>query len=163
MSRMKDLDIVNDDDNEEGQTLSSSSKHHKHDRKPTGDDHYSDWLLRMYYLLNQRSMVWVKVCFFVAPPIVIFLFSLFVSSLTAHVIAFGALVVSFAFMIFSVWILCEILDKDQGSREMQDVSDPIKEGSEGFFITQYGTIFKLALVCSFLLFLVYLSRSPASG
>lgn len=46
---------------------------------------------------------------------------------------------------------------------MQDISDPIKEGSEGFFITQYGTIFKLALVSSGLLFLVYLSRSPASG
>ena len=46
---------------------------------------------------------------------------------------------------------------------MQDISDPIKEGSEGFFITQYGTIFKLALLCSFLLFLVYLQRSPAMG
>jgi len=46
---------------------------------------------------------------------------------------------------------------------MQDISDSIREGSEGFFITQYGTIFKLALVCSGLLFLVYLQRSPASG
>lgn len=41
---------------------------------------------------------------------------------------------------------------------MQDVSDSIREGSEGFFITQYGTIFKLALVTSVVLFFVYLNR-----
>ena len=46
---------------------------------------------------------------------------------------------------------------------MQDISDPIKEGSEGFFITQYGTIFKLALGTAVALFFVYLNRSPASG
>jgi Na+/H+-translocating membrane pyrophosphatase len=29
---------------------------------------------------------------------------------------------------------------------MLEISDQIKEGSEGFFITQYGTIFRLAFV-----------------
>jgi len=51
------------------------------------------------------------------------------------VIAFFALVVSLVFIAISMWLLCWILDKDQGSRAMQDISDPIKEGSEGFFIT----------------------------
>jgi Na+/H+-translocating membrane pyrophosphatase len=32
-------------------------------------------------------------------------------------------------------MLCWILDKDPGSRAMQDIGDPIKEGAEGFFIT----------------------------
>src|SRR3569833_1754490 len=45
---------------------------------------------------------------------------------------------------------------------MKDVSDPIREGSEGFFITQYGTIFKLAFACSIGLFALYTIRSPAS-
>lgn len=57
------------------------------------------------------------------------------SNSTAYVIAFASLVISFSFMVISIWILCDILDKDAGTREMQDVSDPIKEGSEGFFIT----------------------------
>lgn len=55
-----------------------------------------------------------------------------------------------------MWMLCWILAKDEGTSAMQEVSDPIKEGSEGFFITQYGTISKLAIVCSAVLFFVYL-------
>jgi inorganic pyrophosphatase len=46
---------------------------------------------------------------------------------------------------------------------MQDIADPIKEGSEGFFVTQYGTIFKLAYVCAFFLFMLYLYRAPAAS
>lgn len=107
---MNGIEIVDDGD-EEGQSL-SSSKHHKHDRKPTGDDPYSDWLLRMYYMMNQRSMIGVKVGLLAAPFVLIFLFSIFVSAQTANVIAFAAFVISFAFMVYSVWLLCEILDKD---------------------------------------------------
>ena len=29
---------------------------------------------------------------------------------------------------------------------MLEVANPIKEGSEGFFITQYGSIFRMAFV-----------------
>ena len=85
--------------------------------------------------MNQRGMIGVKIALGITPFILIFLFTLFVSNSTSNVIAFSALVISVAFMFISIWILCEILDKDQGTREMQDVSDPIKEGSEGFFIT----------------------------
>lgn len=77
----------------------------------------------------------VKYGMFLVPFLAIFLFSLFVSNTTSNLIAFSALAISLGFMAFSVWILCEILDKDQGTRQMQDISDPIKEGSEGFFIT----------------------------
>ena len=34
-----------------------------------------------------------------------------------------------------MWILCEILMKDAGPKNMQDIAEVIKEGSEGFFIT----------------------------
>lgn len=131
---MKDLDMERDDEELDSHSLN----HHpmkKHDRKPSGDDPLSDWLLKIYYFLNQNSMKGVKLGLFAAPFLVIFLFSLFVSNSTSNLIAFSALVISVAFMAWSVWILCEILDKDQGSRAMQDISDPIKEGSEGFFIT----------------------------
>jgi Na+/H+-translocating membrane pyrophosphatase len=69
------------------------------------------------------------------PILLIFAFNIFVSNSTPNVIAFFALVTSVVFIGISMWILCWILDKDQGSRAMQEVSDPIKEGSEGFFIT----------------------------
>ena len=98
----------------------------------------------------------VKVGIALTPLAMILLFYIFVSNSTSNIIAFSSLVVSLVFICVSLWILCWILDKDQGTRAMQDISDPIKEGSEGFFITQYGTIFKLALVCAGLLFLVYM-------
>lgn len=108
-------------------------------------------------------MAGVRLGLLLAPLILILVFYLFISNSTSNIIAFTALIISLVFIGISMWLLCWILDKDQGSRAMQDISDPIKEGSEGFFITQYGTIFKLAVVCSFLLFLVYMQRSPASG
>ena len=43
------------------------------------------------------------------------------------------------------------------------MAEPIKEGSEGFFITQYGTIFKLAFVCSIGLFIIYNFREQVPG
>jgi Inorganic H+ pyrophosphatase len=142
------------EDELEAQNLNSNVK--KPDRKPTGDDPISDQLLRTYYWINSDSFQMVKIGAFLAPFIAIGFFYLFVSSSTSNLIAFSALSFSIFFMAFSIWLLCWILDKDVGTRAMQDVSDPIKEGSEGFFITQYGTIFQLAAVCSVLLFLVYL-------
>ena len=126
------MSVVSEDELE-AQNLNSGTK--KHDRKPSGDDPLSDWLLKMYYMINSNGMQGVKYGVFVAPLVLIFLFSIFVSNSTSNLIAFSALVLSLFFMLISVWILCWILDKDTGTRAMQDVSDPIKEGSEGFFIT----------------------------
>jgi hypothetical protein len=121
------------EDELEAQNLNSNVK--KPDRKPTGDDPISDWLLRTYYWINSDSFQLIKIGVFAAPFIAIGLFYLFVSNTTSNMIAFSALSFSVFYIVFSIWILCWILDKDVGTRAMQDVSDPIKEGSEGFFIT----------------------------
>lgn len=128
---MKDLENTCHDELE-SQNLSGKRDD---DRKPTGDDPVSDYLLKTYYLLNQNSMNGVKIGLMVSPLVLILLFYLCVSSTTSNMIAFTALVVSLVFMAISMWILCWILDKDAGTRAMADISDPIKEGSEGFFIT----------------------------
>lgn len=61
-------------------------------------------------------------------------------------------------------MLCEILKKDCGPRNMQDIAEVIREGSEGFFITQYGTIFKFAFLTSIGLFFMYATRDiPAQS
>lgn len=109
------MEIVTDYD-EEGVSLHPSKN--KPDRKPSGDDPISDWLLKIYYLMNQRGMIGVKIGIAISPIVLIFLFSLFVSNSTSNLIAFSALVISFGFMLISLWILCDILDKDQGTREM---------------------------------------------
>jgi H+-translocating diphosphatase len=46
---------------------------------------------------------------------------------------------------------------------MQEIADVIKDGSEGFFKTQYGTIFKFAFLGSVTLFFIYSVREPVPG
>jgi K(+)-stimulated pyrophosphate-energized sodium pump len=52
----------------------------------------------------------------------------------------------------------DILNKDTGNERMIEIADAIREGSEGFFMTQYSTIFKLSLIFGITIFLFYLGR-----
>jgi H(+)-translocating pyrophosphatase len=54
------------------------------------------------------------------------------------------------------WALARwVLRKDDGTPEMRAISDPIREGAQGFLHTQYGTIAKLAGLVTVLLFVLY--------
>ena len=97
-----------------------------------------------------------------AIPGSILIFAIIISNSTANLIGFTAFAVSLGFIVFSIWLLGQILDNSAGTKAMQDVADPIREGSEGFFMTQYGTIFKLSFVCSIGLFFIYAVREPAA-
>ena len=46
---------------------------------------------------------------------------------------------------------------------MQKISNCIEEGSEGFFRAQYGTIFKLSFLISFMIMFVYYTREPVTN
>jgi len=62
---------------------------------------------------------------------------------------------SFAFAAFlATWVL----DKDEGSPEMRDISDAIRQGADGFFRVQYGLIGRLAFGAAGAIFLVYSFR-----
>lgn len=105
----------------------------------------------------------VKLALAAAGPLTIIMFALFVSSKSSNLVAFAALVISTMFIAFSMYMLGWILDQDIGTKAMQEIADPIREGSEGFFMTQYGTIFKLAFVSAVGLFIVYSMRDPIPG
>jgi hypothetical protein len=130
---MHDRTIVIDDDDDESQTLHDSKK--RSVTKPTGDDPVSDWLLEMYYFIFSDRMRPVAIGLCCLPILSIAFFYVFISSSVSNLIAFTSMIISIVFMGISMWMLCWILDKDQGPRSMQDVSDSIKEGSEGFFKT----------------------------
>ena len=108
------MDLHNDDELE-SQNLSGKKSD---DRKPSGDDPISDKLLAVYYLMRKDSMKGLLYGLCAAPFLIIFLFWLLISDSTSNIIAFSALVVSVVFMGISLWILCWILDKDQGTRAM---------------------------------------------
>ena len=98
------------------------------------------------------------------PLFLIAAFYVCISSSTSALITFIAWIFSVVFICISFWMLCEILLKDQGPRGMQEIAEVIREGSEGFFVTQYGTIFKYAFLTSIALFIMYALREiPAQS
>jgi len=105
----------------------------------------------------------IKVAIGAAGPVAILAFATFVSSTPSTLIAFSTFTISIMFIGLSLNMLGWILDKEIGPRSMQEIAEPIKEGSEGFFKTQYGTIFKLAFATALGLFFIYNLRDPVPG
>ena len=97
------------------------------------NDAWADFIMNLYRQFQSDSMFAVKVGACMAGPISILLFALFVSNAASTLVAFVTFVVSIMFVGFSLHMLGWILDKDIGPRSMQEIAEPIKEGSEGFF------------------------------
>ena len=82
------------------------------DRKPSGDDPVSDWLLKTYYFLTGDSGKTMRFGLIITPIALIIAFSILVSNSTPNMIAFTAMIISVVFIGISMWLLCWILDKD---------------------------------------------------
>ena len=120
-------------------------------------------ILEWYRRVETKELTPVKYGALAFAPVSLLAFTMFISNTMANTIAFFAFAVSCSFIAFSIWLLGSILDNNTGTKAMQEVADPIREGSEGFFMTQYGTIFKLSFVCSIVLFFIYSVREPIVG
>ena len=127
------------------------------------NDKLADQIMHFYRQFNSDAMMVVKIIAMASGPVAILLFAMFISSAASTLVAFVTLVVSLIFIGISLHMLGWILDKDIGTRSMQEIAEPIKEGSEGFFMTQYGTIFKLAFCTAIGLFIIYSMREPVPG
>ena len=104
-----------------------------------------------------NSMKWIEYSIFIVPIIIFLISSFFISTKTIWII-FGVMLFSVAAICYSLIILIDILRKDTGNDKMMDVADAIRDGSEGFFMTQYSTIFKLSLIFGIAIFIFYLGR-----
>lgn len=60
--------------------------------------------------------------------------------------------------LFSYYLSHWVLSKDEGTSEMREVSNPIREGAEGFLKIQYNTIARYATVLSVIIFLSFSFR-----
>ncbi len=78
----------------------------------------------------------------------------------------------YALIVFSICVqgsivclfLCSwVLTKDDGTPEMRRVSDPIREGAEGFLRVQYGSIFRMAVFVGIGIFASNVFRSNQPG
>jgi H(+)-translocating pyrophosphatase len=86
---------------------------------------------------------------------------LVVMGLSVSFTMFAVLATSASMLGFAAFLASWVLAKDEGVPEMQVVSDAIREGSEGFFRTQYGTIRRLSVYLGAGIFALYLFRSDA--
>ncbi|THU65549.1 hypothetical protein C4D60_Mb05t04820 [Musa balbisiana] len=107
-------------------------------------------IFRMLLGINARVLVVLLLLIFGAvfyvgastSPIIIFVFSICIIS-----------------FFFSVYLTKWVLAKDEGPPEMVQISEAIRDGAEGFFRTQYGTISKMAMVLALVILGIYLFRS----
>ena len=68
------------------------------------------------------------------------------------------LVTTVAMLYFALWLSRWVLSRDEGTPEMIQVSEAIREGAEGFFATQYGAIARLSLVLAVGIYALYSYR-----
>ena len=78
----------------------------------------------------------------------------------AHPAVFTTLVICAGAFAFSAWLCAWVLRRDEGPPELAEVSDAIRDGAEGFFATQYGTIGNLSIALGAGIFLLYALREP---
>jgi Na+/H+-translocating membrane pyrophosphatase len=101
----------------------------------------------------------------------IIIFGPFIVTLFSSIIISSKIILSFiwiaffavSMILYSLKVLLKILSKDTGNERMIEISDAIREGSEGFFITQYNAIFKLSIIFGIIIFIFYLGRNVSSG
>ncbi|KAK8292730.1 hypothetical protein V6Z12_D06G140300 [Gossypium hirsutum] len=70
----------------------------------------------------------------------------------------GYLVCIVSFLL-SIYLTKWVLSKDEGPPEMAQISEAIRDGAEGFFKTQYGTISKMAVLLALVILSIYLFRN----
>ncbi|CAN1299024.1 Pyrophosphate-energized membrane proton pump 3 [Linum perenne] len=80
----------------------------------------------------------------------------YIGASTSGIIVFVFTVCIISFLL-SIYLTKWVLSKDEGPPEM--ISDAIREGAEGFFRTQYGTISKMAMLLALVILCIYLFRS----
>lgn len=83
---------------------------------------------------------------------------LLVSALVVSFTLFLIVMICLGMFVFVGFLGAWVMAKDEGTVEMQDVSHAIRDGAEGYFVTQYGTIARFSLILSGVIFVTYLFR-----
>jgi Na+/H+-translocating membrane pyrophosphatase len=71
---------------------------------------------------------------------------------------FGTTLLAFAAVTLAYVMTVWVMRHDDGTDAMYQVTAAVRKGAEGFFSTQYGTIFRMSLVVALVLGLGYLTR-----
>ena len=120
-------------------------------------DHTVHKILSYYNKFDAGEIKNIKFGMIIAPIALILILSLIIQTKTILIIT-AVNIFSLVAMIYAFVILIDILSKETGNDRMLEIADAIREGSEGFFVTQYTTIFQLSIVFGISIFLFYIGR-----
>ncbi|KAL6659992.1 hypothetical protein ACP70R_002114 [Stipagrostis hirtigluma subsp. patula] len=107
-------------------------------------------VFRMLMRINPRALI---ILF-----LLVFSGVLYVGASTSPIVVFVFCICTLS-LFFSLYLTKWVLAKDEGPPEMSEISDAIRDGAEGFFRTQYGTISKMAFILAFVILGIYLFRT----
>lgn len=107
-------------------------------------------LFRIFMRINVRVLLVLLLLVFGAV--------LYIGASTSPIVLFVLFICVVSFF-FAIYLMKWVLAKDEGPPEMVEISEAIRDGAEGFFRTQYGTISKMAIVLGFVILSIYLFRS----
>ncbi|EES17335.1 hypothetical protein BDA96_08G173800 [Sorghum bicolor] len=105
---------------------------------------------RLLMRINPRALIILS--------LLVFSGVLYVGASTSPIVVFVFCICTLS-LFFSLYLTKWVLAKDEGPPEMSEISDAIRDGAEGFFRTQYGTISKMAFILAFVILGIYLFRS----
>ncbi|XP_020406097.1 H+-translocating pyrophosphatase isoform X1 [Zea mays] len=106
--------------------------------------------LRLLMRINPRALIILS--------LLVFSGVLYVGASTSPIVVFVFCICTLS-LFFSLYLTKWVLAKDEGPPEMSEISDAIRDGAEGFFKTQYGTISKMAFILAFVILGIYLFRT----
>ncbi|KAJ3678578.1 hypothetical protein LUZ60_002381 [Juncus effusus] len=136
--------MMNDDDVENGRAGFQRTTF------PVRTKSYSPAIFRIIMQINPRVLA------IILGLMVIGVFYIGACTSPIVVFVFTICIISFFFALYlTKWVLA----KDEGPPEMSEISDAIRDGAEGFFKTQYGTISKMALLLALVILTIYLFRT----
>uniref|UniRef100_A0A0E0K0R9 H(+)-exporting diphosphatase n=1 Tax=Oryza punctata TaxID=4537 RepID=A0A0E0K0R9_ORYPU len=121
-------------------------------------------IFRVLMRINPRA--------FIVLLLLVFSGVLYVGASTSPIVLFVFCICTLS-LFFSLYLTKWVLAKDEGPPEMSEIyavffigclldvqiSDAIRDGAEGFFRTQYGTISKMACILALVILGIYLFRS----
>ncbi len=120
-------------------------------------DHIVYRILNFYNKLNETDIRNIKFSMIFVPILLLIILNLIIQTKTILIIC-AVNIFSVVALVYSIILLVDILSKETGNDRMIEIADAIREGSEGFFLTQYTTIFQLSIVFGIAIFLFYLGR-----
>ncbi|CAN6347180.1 unnamed protein product [Urochloa humidicola] len=107
-------------------------------------------VFRLLMRINPRALIILS--------LLVFSGVLYVGASTSPIVVFVFCICTLS-LFFSLYLTKWVLAKDEGPPEMSEISDAIRDGAEGFFRTQYGTISKMACILAFVILGIYLFRT----